>query len=336
MPPQKKLTYFSALQNFYNIDVLLAFHFANTFCMNHTYDVDPEPLTADQFNHSQPVIIKLWTKEKLSFLFLFCLLSVSGVAQYSPLVDHDHTVFPFIEKPQSTFTGAVFHHSAYQQDVSQRPASPFLRTIAAPTILISGGLLTFNDNPIFDKYDVWEARQEHLPGFRTHIDDYLIFAPIAAVYGLDAVGVQAKHTFLRQTLLIAFSSLLSQAVIIPVKNISHVERPDHSNFKSFPSGHTTQAFVAATFMHKEFGDLSPWYSIGAYTTATAIGALRMMNNKHWLSDVLVGAGVGILSTNVAYLIFPGKTAKNEKSSDLMIMPTYNDGAMGFNMMVKLR
>ncbi len=140
-------------------------------------------------------------------------------------------------------------------------------------------------------------------------------------------GVKAKHRFINRSLRLLAAELLSNGIVFPLKKITHVARPDGSNFMSFPSGHTNQAFVSATFMHKELGYLSPWYSIGAYTTATAVGMLRMMNNRHWLSDVLVGAGVGILSTNIVYLVFPegNSRTKPDKTSDLIIVPSYNQG-----------
>lgn len=86
------------------------------------------------------------------------------------------------------------------------------------------------------------------------------------------------------------------------KYTAHVRRPDKSNYKSFPSGHTATAFMAAMMMHKEYGDRSPWYSISAFTVATATGISRILNNRHWLSDVLAGAGIGILSDRIRLFI----------------------------------
>lgn len=229
-----------------------------------------------------------------------------------------------------------------QQNTTPWAQTTLYKTVAAPTLLVAGGLLTFHNNRVFDKYDVQEGRQRIAPNFRTHADDYLIFSPIVAVYGLDALvgtslGAKARHRFLDRTVRVLTASALSQAIIIPIKYYTHVERPDGSDFKSFPSGHTTQAFVGATFMHKELGQISPWYSIGAYTVATGMGVLRVLNNKHWLSDVLVGAGVGILSTNVAYLIFPDKKDRVQKdqTSHILIMPVYDEGGIGFSMLLTL-
>ena len=77
-------------------------------------------------------------------------------------------------------------------------------------------------------------------------------------------------------------------------------RPDGSDNHSFPSGHTATAFMTATMLNKEYGYKSPWIGVGAYSVATATGLMRMANNKHWLSDVLVGAGIGIMATEFGY------------------------------------
>jgi membrane-associated phospholipid phosphatase len=56
-------------------------------------------------------------------------------------------------------------------------------------------------------------------------------------------------------------------------------------------------------MHQEFKDSKPWLPVAGYVMACATGYLRMYNNKHWISDVLAGAGIGIGSTRLAYLIY---------------------------------
>lgn len=86
---------------------------------------------------------------------------------------------------------------------------------------------------------------------------------------------------------------------------------------------------------KEYGHKSPWVGIGAYSVAT--GLMRMANNKHWLSDVLAGAGIGILSTELGYfladLIFKEKgisTIDASGSFDRMYKPSFLGLYIGIN------
>ena len=101
------------------------------------------------------------------------------------------------------------------------------------------------------------------------------------------------------------------------------------------------AFMAATMLHKEYGTTrSPWYSIGGYTVATATAVSRMLNNKHWLSDVMVGAGIGILSTEVGYfltdLIFKDKGLTHSylgfETFNYQRNPSFFGIYMGFSLM----
>ena len=58
--------------------------------------------------------------------------------------------------------------------------------------------------------------------------------------------------------------------------------------------------MGATLLAHEYGHKSVWIPISGYTVAAATGALRVLNNRHYVSDVLVGAAVGILSAELAY------------------------------------
>ena len=88
----------------------------------------------------------------------------------------------------------------------------------------------------------------------------------------------------------------------------------------FPSGHTTEAFAYAEFIQQEYKDVSPWYGAVGYAAATATGLLRIYNNKHWLSDVVAGAGIGMASTKLAYLLYRAIKRKsfNSKKMNTMI------------------
>ncbi len=94
--------------------------------------------------------------------------------------------------------------------------------------------------------------------------------------------------------------MLNDLIVSGLKTWTNETRPN-GDARSFPSGHTSFAFAMAHFMHKEYGELSAWYSVGAYSCATAVGIMRVAKNAHWISDVVAGAGIGILSTELVYL-----------------------------------
>ena len=70
-------------------------------------------------------------------------------------------------------------------------------------------------------------------------------------------------------------------------------RPDGSDDNSFPSGHTSVTFQAASFLLRRYGLA---YGLPAYALATYTGYTRIQSNKHYLTDVLAGATIGILSS----------------------------------------
>lgn len=194
-------------------------------------------------------------------------------------------------------------------------------------MLTALSLFSFTDNETFDREEFKEARDEVTPAFRHRADNYLQYAPIAAVYGLNLAGIKGRNDLANRTALIIKSELLVAAITFPLKKITAVPRPDTGERNSFPSGHTATAFAAATFMAKEYGQTSKWYSIGAYTVATGVGVMRMMNNRHWVTDVLAGAAVGILSTNVAYLTHRYKWGHKRNHAQTLVVPSY-DGTTG--------
>ena len=136
------------------------------------------------------------------------------------------------------------------------------------------------------------------------IDNYLQWVPAIAVYALNMAGIHGEHNFLDRSMIYALSNLFMGMSVYVVKNGSHEQRPDGSDYLSFPSGHTAEAFLSAEFLMQEYKNLSIWYGIGGYAMATSVAYLRMYNNKHWFSDVVAGAGFGILSTRFAYILIP--------------------------------
>ena len=85
-----------------------------------------------------------------------------------------------------------------------------------------------------------------------------------------------------------------------LKAIVSEERPDHSDNKSFPSGHAAMSFAAARSIDKEFRKDCIWIPIAGYAAATAIGVERVVNDKHHWYDVVAGAGIGLGAAELAW------------------------------------
>ena len=186
------------------------------------------------------------------------------------------------------------------------------------------GLIRLNEQI---KQNIWDKN----PHKKTNVEDYTWAVPAVAVYVLNFSGIKGKNNFTDRTILYLMSNIIASAFVVPTKNITKVLRPDSSNTLSFPSGHTTQAFVAAEFLRREYKDVSPWYGVAGYTFAVTTGYLRLYNNKHWLSDVVAGAGVGILSVHAAFWIYPMLKKKFSKKNNntSMLMPYYQQKNIGF-------
>lgn len=157
------------------------------------------------------------------------------------------------------------------------------------------------DRHSFDT-DINHICQSHIPHFDYSYDDYLQYAPVALTYGLKALGYESRSSWTRMFVSDVFSVAAMAATVNGIKYTVSRPRPDGSQNNSFPSGHTATAFMTATMLHKEYGHRSPWFSIGGYTAAAITGVSRIMNNKHWMTDVMTGAAIGIGSVHLGYLI----------------------------------
>jgi len=150
--------------------------------------------------------------------------------------------------------------------------------------------------------DLHALRNCVVPGFHYSYDDYLQYAPAALTLGLKACGYESRSGWGRMIVSDAFSAVIMAGTVNGLKYSVGRLRPDGSRRNSFPSGHTATAFMTATMLHKEYGWRSPWFSIGGYTAAAVTGISRILNNRHWLSDVIAGGAIGIGSVHLGYFI----------------------------------
>lgn len=227
----------------------------------------------------------------------------------------------------------ISHYSFSQDSTAVSYKHPLFRKVITPASLFALGLLTIDEDEFISRTHILEERNENVAFFNQHIDDYLQYTPAAAVFGLNALGIKGKNAIVEQSILLVKSELLMSAIVYTLKQTTNIQRPDSSTYNSFPSGHTAQAFVAATFLHKEYGYKSVWYSIGAYGVATMVGSMRVLGNRHWLSDVFVGAGIGILSTEIVYATH--RYASSKRKVRLTGLPTYKQGTYGLYLSLAL-
>lgn len=210
------------------------------------------------------------------------------------------------------------------------------KSFIAPALMLGYGLLAINSRPLLNlNQDLKNTFWTNNPHAKFHLDNYLQFAPAATVYALNIAGIKGKNNFRDRSMIYFISNIFLNTTVSSLKSLTKEERPDGSSNASFPSGHTAEAFASAEFLRQEYKDISGWYGVAGYIAASATGLLRMYNNKHWFSDVVAGAGVGIASTKLAYIVYPAirkKLFPKKTESHTVIMPFYQSKQGGFSML----
>ncbi len=170
---------------------------------------------------------------------------------------------------------------------------------------------------------------------RLKFDDYIQYLPVASAALLGCAGVRARHPFWERTLVIGTSYAALGVLVNATKLCVDEKRPQFRSTNSFPSGHTSTAFMGAELVRIEYGK---WYGLGAYAVATCVGFMRLYNGNHWLHDVIAGAGFGILSARIGAwsgtLWHKALTRKSRKGGNFALTPVaspLNGGNYGFYM-----
>lgn len=209
------------------------------------------------------------------------------------------------------------------------------KQLIIPAVLITYGVIGLESDFLKGiNSEVKEEVNENID-HRITIDDFSQYLPAVSVYALGALGIKGKNNLRDKSIILATSYLIMGLSVESLKKITHVERPDGSSFNSFPSGHTATAFMGAEFMYQEYKDISPWYGIAGYAVAAGTGAFRVYNNRHWVTDVVAGAGIGILSTKAAYWLYPTVnnllSSKKHKDRKSVFLPYYDGKQLGFGL-----
>jgi membrane-associated phospholipid phosphatase len=222
-------------------------------------------------------------------------------------------------------------------NLHQEPAvrKPFGRMLIVPAVLIGYGAASLSVEGL-KNVNTYINRKTFLdhPHNPNKIDNILPFIPGVMVYGLNIAGIKGRNNFTDRTAIYVMSNVIMGGSVLVTKNLTHEWRPDRSDNLGFPSGHAAAAFAGAEFLRREYGDVSVWYGVAGYAVAATTGYLRLYNDKHWFGDVVAGAGVGILSTDLAYYIYPSlkRLFVNKKTDGFtIVMPTYQQGNVGISM-----
>ncbi|MBS1817333.1 MAG: phosphatase PAP2 family protein [Acidobacteria bacterium] len=192
------------------------------------------------------------------------------------------------EPPTPPHTGIRALVSGLGADVKHLPALPNLYIAA------SGGALAAGLHPWDDELNArlrgpqQAARFVFAPGKYVGNTAVQIGAALG-VYGVGRAAHRDKVSHLGMDLLRA--QIVTSALTTGVKYATQRERPDGSNQHSFPSGHASITFATATVIERHLG----WRASAlGYAAASYVAASRLHDNRHYLSDVVFGAAVGVI------------------------------------------
>jgi membrane-associated phospholipid phosphatase len=183
---------------------------------------------------------------------------------------------------------------------------------------IEGGLFLV-DKPVQRYATNLMARNSQFRGVSHYVTNFGMAYEIYTLAAFGAGGWIFNRPKMRTTTLLATQSyLVAGAVQELTKFVTGRQRPNYSSensqhipalpsptfhgppfslkhgSSSFPSGHTTAIFAAATVYAQEYRNLR-WVPYVSYSAATLVGLSRMTENKHWISDVFAGAGLGYVT-----------------------------------------
>lgn len=171
--------------------------------------------------------------------------------------------------------------------------------------------------------------------FRTHVDDWIHYGPVLTMYGADLFNVPSKNSVWNQTKYLIMSEAITSGIVLGLKYTLKIQRPNNGAANAYPSGHTSQAFVQSQVLFNEFRDTAPLLAASGFLFSIPTGALRILNNRHWVPDVLLGAGIGMLVVNTIYYFEPLKDwnpfqGKKTRTSQLNMsfVPTINNDYFG--------
>lgn len=225
----------------------------------------------------------------------------------------------------------VLEDSLKSDNVMLKDKGLKFKEIILPSSLIVFGTLLSGSS--FEKKIAYSINKGSVGRFNIPMDDYIQYIPLAEIYTANFIGVKSENHWFDQTKYLLIANIITSMITHLGKNIINKQRPNGSNH-AFPSGHTSFSFVNSSVLYEEYKDTSSLLAYSGFGISTLVGGLRIMNNKHWFSDVIVGAGVGILVAKLVYYFKPFKKWNPfKKIANINFIPSINDKQFGiyFNM-----
>jgi len=174
-----------------------------------------------------------------------------------------------------------------------------IKDIVIPTSIMLGGYLIHSYAHESIDNDIRNYVQNELRSGHTicNFENVVQYVPMA----FDLVGgfisdSMTDNPFIERAAALGFGFLLESGISQSIKAMVKTPRPSRPySYASFPSGHTSVAFLGAELVRMDYGNL---YGLGAYAIAGTVGYMRIYHDMHWASDVIFGAGVGILCAHL--------------------------------------
>lgn len=192
-------------------------------------------------------------------------------------------------------------YSQYKTDSIPRGTPNRGKAYLLPSILLISGI-TLNNSRVENKLNR-DIREMVGDDYSVPIDDYAQYVPIALLGLANMAGAPARNHWFDQTKYFLISNAIVSALTHGLKRTVNKTRPNGEAY-AFPSGHTSFAFTNAMVLYKEYQYTAPLLAYSGFAFSGTTAAFRMLNNKHWLSDVLAGAGIAILVTQLVYHFEP--------------------------------
>ncbi len=209
----------------------------------------------------------------------------------------------------------------------------YKQIIIPASLIVTGSLLRNSQTNL----DVKKYRDQEFSNFKTESDDYFQYVPFVLTYSGNYLGFKSKHGNKQMFTNHIVSSLIMSATVIGIKKMVGDLRPDYTAFNSFPSGHTTNAFNLAMMQYLEYKDDNLWFASSGFVFAITTGLFRVLNDRHWLSDVVAGSGIGMLTSLIVFHWSPFNfDNKKEKQTSLIYFPVVGEKFAGVGLQLNFR